>query len=59
VQLPLLYRHGRQPGRHLEVTNGACVMLEPLPKGHHSFNLKGTFPQFNLSLDISYGLIME
>jgi hypothetical protein len=34
-------------------------MLEPLPKGHHSFNLKGTFPQFNLSLDFSYGLIME
>jgi len=34
-------------------------MLDPLPKGHHSFNLKGTFPQFNFSLDISYRLIVE
>lgn len=59
MQLPLLYRHGRQSGRHLGVTDSACLMLEPLPKGHHSFNLKGTFPLFNLSLDFSYGLIVE
>jgi hypothetical protein len=35
------------------------VMLDPLKKGQHSLNFKGTFPQFNFSLDVTYHLTID
>lgn len=46
-------------GTYFGVDDGVYVMLEPLRKGHHTLNFKGTFPQFDFSLDVTYKLIVE
>jgi hypothetical protein len=46
-------------GTYLGVDDGVYVMLEPLKKGEHTLNFKGTFPQFNFILDFTYKLIVQ
>jgi hypothetical protein len=46
-------------GSYLGVDDGIYVMLDPLKKGQHTLNFKGTFPQFNFSLDVTYHLTIE
>ena len=46
-------------GTYLGVDDGVYVMLRPLPKGEHTLNFKGTFPQFDFSLDFTYKLIVK
>lgn len=46
-------------GTYLGVDDGIYVMLRPLPKGSHTLNFKGTFPQWEWTLDFTYNLIVE
>jgi hypothetical protein len=47
-------------GSYVGVDDGVYVMLEPLSKGPHTLNLKGSFPpQFNFVLDFTYNLIVQ
>jgi len=46
-------------GTYWGVDDGVYIMLMPLPKGHHTLNFKGSFPQFDFSLDITYNLTVE
>jgi hypothetical protein len=46
-------------GTYFGVDDGVYVMLEPLEKGKHTLKFKGTFPQYNFSLDVTYKLIVE
>jgi hypothetical protein len=47
------------PGRYIGVDDGIYVMLKPLEKGEHTLNFKGTFPQFDFTIDFTYNLIIE
>ena len=46
-------------GTYLGVDDGVYVMLDPLRKGKHTLRFKGTFPQYNFSLDVTYYLTIE
>lgn len=46
-------------GSYWGVDDGVYLMLEPLSKGTHTLNFKGTFPQFDFDLDFSYSLIVR
>lgn len=46
-------------GTYLGVDDGVYLMLQPLRKGEHILNFKGTFPQYDFSLDFTYKLIVE
>ncbi len=46
-------------GTYWGVDDGVYVMLMPLPKGHHTLNFKGRFPQYDFSLDFTYKLTVE
>lgn len=46
-------------GSYLGVDDGIYIMLPPLPAGTHTLNFKGTFPQFNFTLDFTYNLTVQ
>ena len=46
-------------GSYLGVDDGIYIMLPPLPTGTHILNFKGTFPQFNFTLDFTYNLTVQ
>jgi hypothetical protein len=46
-------------GTYWGVDDGVYIMLMPLPKGHHTLNFKGSFPQYNFSLDVTYNLTVK
>ncbi len=46
-------------GTYLGVDDGIYVMLRPLSKGSHTLNFKGTFPQWEWTIDTTYNLIVE
>ena len=46
-------------GEYWGVDDGVYVMLKPLRKGAHTINFKGTFPQYNFSLDFTYNIIQQ
>jgi hypothetical protein len=46
-------------GTYFGVDDGIYVMLEPLEKGKHTLKFKGTFPQYDFSLDVTYFLTVE
>ena len=46
-------------GTYIGVDDGVYVMLKPLRKGEHILNFKGTFPQFDFSLDFTYKLVVK
>jgi len=46
-------------GTYWGVDDGIYVMLVPLPKGHHTLKFKGSFPQYNFSLDVTYNLTVQ
>lgn len=46
-------------GEYWGVDDGVYVMLQPLPPGDHTLNFKGTFPQFNFTIDFTYKLTVK
>jgi hypothetical protein len=46
-------------GSYWGVDDGIYLMLEPLSKGVHTLNFKGSFPQFDFDLDFTYRLIVR
>jgi hypothetical protein len=46
-------------GTYWGVDDGIYVMLQPLPKGMHTINFEGTFPQYNFTLNFTYHLIVQ
>jgi hypothetical protein len=38
------------------VDDGVYVMVKPLPGGTHDLHIKGTFPQFDFNIDVTYHL---
>lgn len=46
-------------GTYWGVDDGVYIMLPPLPPGDHTLNFKGTFPQFNFTVDFTYKLTVE
>jgi hypothetical protein len=46
-------------GTYWGVDDGIYVMLQPLPKGTHTINFEGTFPQYKFTLDFTYYLTVQ